>query len=632
MDNYKYKTNNFDVIIEIEPHEVNNRLNRTIIDKIKKLYECKCHPLYGYIKKNSIKILKKSIGKLRPNSFTGSFLYSINIEVQSIKPFVDDVYTCNVISKNNEGLLATVSNLPFNIYIFKELEDEKNETILKLIDEIEDKSVIEIKVIKATLDKKTGNYIIIGSLNSMISLFSKSYSLLNINDDINITSVLIKKELLSVIMDDSNLANFITIKLNKKLKQLKESIGNLKQNEYVRSINIKKGYAINQFTESENNGRKFWNVIKNLIHDYSLLEDDYSYWFREFIISRAFYKMLEMLDFYPLLKDKNMNFLNIAESPGGFVQAILYARNIQGDFKDKYNVVSKAENEQLELWERDNSIIKILRRKDASKYFGDVSIGIDHESEKTNLNFVDANYGDLLENATYDNIMNKLEYNINKADLITADGAFGYNEKEDDYQNQEILHYPLFIAEILVALSCNSNGGHFVLKMFDIFTEVSVKLIYILNCCYETVKIYKPDTSRQANSEKYIICMNFTPPDNISDIIDKLQLCLNEINILCKTDKDICNNAENNAEYINVILDFDISTDFIQSIKTFNDMFIKNEITNISNGIEIGTELIRLLDTNYNITNFNNFIKNKNENKLRLTKNFIKKHMLPEFE
>ena len=64
MDNIKYKTNTFNVNIQIEPHELNNRLNNFIINKIKRLYECKCHPLYGYIKKNSIKIRNQKAGSI----------------------------------------------------------------------------------------------------------------------------------------------------------------------------------------------------------------------------------------------------------------------------------------------------------------------------------------------------------------------------------------------------------------------------------------------------------------------------------------------------------------------------------------------------------------------------------------
>lgn len=615
-EDFKYKTNIFSVIIEIEPHELNNKLNNIIINKIKRLYECKCHPHYGYIKKNSIKIINKSVGTLRPNSFTGSFLYNVEIEVQSIKPVEGDTFICNVAQKNDSGLLAVVSNLPFNVYILKDYIDNKE--IHELIDSIEDKSIIEIKVDLVNIDAKNDKYIIIGLINRKISSFTKVYSLINVNTDLSITTVQLEQQLLNYFIE-YNYNIYITPLLNKKLKQLKQSIGNLKQHEISKQINIKNGYLINKFIESEDNGKKFWNLIKNIIHDHSQLEDDNTYWFKDLIISRAFFKMLEMINFFPLLSNSNMNILNIAESPGGFVQAILYARNLQEEYIDVFNIVSIAENEKLELWDRDNNIIKYVK---GSEFFGDVSFLQNDENlgVKTNVHLVDGLYGDLLKPTTYEYIMNNLKYNINKADLITADGAYGYNESDEDYQNQEILHYSLFTAEILVALSSNKVGGHFVLKMFDLFTEYSVKLIYVLNSCYQSVKLYKPETSRNANSEKYIICMNFTPPENIDDIIAKLVIVHNEF----------YNKTTNDETLYNVVLDFEMPSDFIQSIKIFNDMFIKNQIYNIASGIQIGSEIIHILENNnYDINEVNKYIDNKNAVKTDITRLFIKNNLLP---
>ena len=49
----------------------------------------------------------------------------------------------------------------------------------------------------------------------------------------------------------------------------------------------------------------------------------------------------------------------------------------------------------------------------------------------------------------------------------------------------------------------------FVLKVFDVFLQPTVELIYLLSCFYEHVYIVKPNTSRYANSEKYVVCKKF---------------------------------------------------------------------------------------------------------------------------
>ena len=59
--------------------------------------------------------------------------------------------------------------------------------------------------------------------------------------------------------------------------------------------------------------------------------------------------------------------------------------------------------------------------------------------------------------------------------------------------------------------------GTFVLKIFDIFNKLSVDIIYLLSYYYKKVFIIKPNTSRYANSEKYIVCMDYHKPITINE-------------------------------------------------------------------------------------------------------------------
>ena len=46
-------------------------------------------------------------------------------------------------------------------------------------------------------------------------------------------------------------------------------------------------------------------------------------------------------------------------------------------------------------------------------------------------------------------------------------------------------------------------GGHFVCKLFDLFTPFSIGLVYLMYRIFNKVSIIKPVTSRPANSERY---------------------------------------------------------------------------------------------------------------------------------
>lgn len=87
--------------------------------------------------------------------------------------------------------------------------------------------------------------------------------------------------------------------------------------------------------------------------------------------------------------------------------------------------------------------------------------------------------------------------------FMMSDGGFSVENNENI---QEILSKQLYLCQCLVALSIVRENGHFVTKIFDIFTPFSVGLIYLMYKCFQQICIFKPNTSRPANSERYLIC------------------------------------------------------------------------------------------------------------------------------
>ncbi|KAH9489440.1 Cap-specific mRNA (nucleoside-2'-O-)-methyltransferase 1, partial [Bulinus truncatus] len=89
--------------------------------------------------------------------------------------------------------------------------------------------------------------------------------------------------------------------------------------------------------------------------------------------------------------------------------------------------------------------------------------------------------------------------------FVMADGGFSVEGQENI---QEVLSKQLYLCQFLVAIMILRTGGHFVCKLFDLFTPFSVGLVYLMNMIFEKVAIIKPVTSRPANSERYIVCKN----------------------------------------------------------------------------------------------------------------------------
>ena len=90
----------------------------------------------------------------------------------------------------------------------------------------------------------------------------------------------------------------------------------------------------------------------------------------------------------------------------------------------------------------------------------------------------------------------------NMLHFLSGDGGADYSA---DQNSQEIILKQLLLCQTAAALLTLRKGGHFVCKCFDNFTEFSVGLIYLVYQHFDEVSIFKPNTSRQANSERFIV-------------------------------------------------------------------------------------------------------------------------------
>lgn len=91
---------------------------------------------------------------------------------------------------------------------------------------------------------------------------------------------------------------------------------------------------------------------------------------------------------------------------------------------------------------------------------------------------------------------------------MMSDGGFSVEGQENV---QEILSKQLYLCQCLTALSIVRVNGHFVTKLFDLFTPFSIGLVYLMYKCFKQVSIVKPNTSRPANSERYLVCKGKKP-------------------------------------------------------------------------------------------------------------------------
>lgn len=300
-------------------------------------------------------------------------------------------------------------------------------------------------------------------------------------------------------------------------------------------------------------------------------------------LSRSFYKMIEMLNVF--LKDEinlySIRTLHLAEGPGGFIEALCYVRN-----------------EILESRNSENNDI----------YFGmtlleDTDTNI--PSWKKSVEFLKNNHKNVKIITGVDNTGNLFNvenikhlfyrFKNNKCDFITGDGGFDFS---DDVKNQEIMASKLIWSQFISGIACLKINGTFILKIFDINNKLTSDILFISYLLFKKICIYKPKTSRLANSEKYIVCMGFKgcSDDVIMNFINLLDEWNNSDacnNLLCNllleskltNKKTVINNY--NYKQINK-LHFDeklqsIVEIFYTFIRELNKHIITNQLNNINN-------------------------------------------------
>jgi 23S rRNA U2552 (ribose-2'-O)-methylase RlmE/FtsJ len=265
---------------------------------------------------------------------------------------------------------------------------------------------------------------------------------------------------------------------------------------------------VNQFEDTVSRE----DYVKQFKTDKLKLNDDIKtfsikYFQSNVIASRAFYKLWELIIMFPLIPDKkNITSIHLAEAPGSFVQAVIFYR--KKFFKnemtndDKYIAVSY--EDEKETTSENYRIPHFFRGLNKYKNF---NIWQYKNSDLTKIDIIDK-------------LVNEYK---SKADFVTADG--GLNWKDENYQEQEV--YLLLLSEIYCGLKIQKANGNFVLKIYETFTELTVKIIEILKQFYKDIYITKPLLSRPSNSEKYIVCIDY---HNNDKYLDKIYSIIKEAN------------------------------------------------------------------------------------------------------
>jgi len=321
-----------------------------------------------------------------------------------------------------------------------------------------------------------------------------------------------------------------------------EVYGNFKELDKTKS-------KLDYLDKSEERSRR---AAAKYLHEYELVK----LLCKKQVISRAYFKLYEIIYFEEIVLKQTCDCFFMCEAPGGFIECV-------SDIRRKKNLKT--------------NFISI------SKY--DPLIRYSVYLEENNLM-----YGDITE----ENVLNKTIESVisrfpNGLDLVTADGGFDVKV----FVAQETLSSKLLLCEIYLGLKTQKKGGMFVIKFFDMFTHNTI-IYYLLLCSFYTyVKVIKPKSSRNCNSERYLVCYEYKGADEA--ILNDIFTIISNFEI-----------TKNRFTMVYPCFDFTFLPD-LKKLSIFNNIIVYEQIKTINESIK----MVNFKDTYFQNLLLSIFMENK---------------------
>lgn len=521
MEHLPYHVLHFSERVNLKPRQLDQHFDQHIERAASQKLERKCTS-FGYVRPNSVILISRSLGYQKSCHFNGEMTFDVDLVADVCRPLRGDRIYCTVQNINRSGLLAKAGD-DQELHIYIVIQHHNNATFFD-DPRLKEQSHIMIEVIGSKAKLNDDKIIVIGKM-------------IKIYDDLDLEDFIGKVVKLPIAQD----SNFVwDLKTDDRPAQPKAYFGN---ENYVKAIKSILGKVQSEVKEEmlkstmdddddvpahdkstpevvTRKWQKACNLARSMTNEFELVHPPFSYLSDPPIrvykpISRAFFKLWEIIRDFDLVHVKGRSKIvsaHLAESPGSFIEAVLKYRE-KGDSapstedsncKDECYVMSLKQStssspgvpsaSQIEALCNRYPNIKIVMGGEKS---GHVPSG--HSKRQGDGS------GDILHIGNIQDFAADVQA-VGGADFVTADLGFSFDDVEQE--REQCMYLPI-LAQIIGILSSQKKNGNCVLKIFDTFTKVTVKLLNLLGCFYKELYITKPYTSRTGNPEKYVIGKSF---------------------------------------------------------------------------------------------------------------------------
>ena len=160
------------------------------------------------------------------------------------------------------------------------------------------------------------------------------------------------------------------------------------------------------------------------------------------------------------------------------------------------------------------------------------------------------------------------------------------------YEEQSINE--ILLGEILTGIFILDTDGNMIIKIYDIFTVLTIKIIMLLSVLFKEIHITKPKSSYDYTSEKFIICIGYKEDKEVIKIFQTL---------IEKIDK-----IKSDLYLTDILPELDINKEFKNEIIDINKKLIDIEYTTINKMYEF------ILSKNYFGVQYHEYLDKQSKN------------------
>ena len=156
--------------VKVHPKYLDKNIEHNVLNVLKRAREAICTN-HGYIKKNSIKIIKIDSGNVDVASFHGYMIFRVKYEALVCNPVKDNIVTARIVNVNNFGILCNSSmtedgeTIPIlEIIVPKHSLSIQSEVDLSDADNIKPGKIVMIKIVGKKYQLNNKKISIIGTI------------------------------------------------------------------------------------------------------------------------------------------------------------------------------------------------------------------------------------------------------------------------------------------------------------------------------------------------------------------------------------------------------------------------------------------------------------------------------------